>query len=151
PNDMVVNRLMARAWLGVGKRDQAMAAYEKAAQIALRVRGPDLAGVYAELGPLYVDNDKLDQAVTVLEQAVREGGPTAVVNAVQRNLAIAYFKRGLERMRDPKQAEGALDDISKAVAAPKNALTAKELAAVSCGEAFAALKANKITQAEEAF
>jgi tetratricopeptide (TPR) repeat protein len=151
PNDMVVNRLLARAELGLGKKTEAVAAYEKAAQIALRVRGPDLAGVYAELGPLYVDNDKLDQAVTVLEQAVREGGPTTVVNAVQRNLAIAYFKRGLERMRDPKQAEGALDDISHAVAAPKSVLTAKEMAAVSCGEAFAALKANKISQAQEAF
>jgi tetratricopeptide (TPR) repeat protein len=150
PNDMVVNRLLARAYLGMGKKDQAMAAYEKAAQIALRVRGPDLAGVYAELGPLYVENNKLDQAITVLEQAVREGGPTTVVNAVQRNLAIAYFKRGLERLRDPKQAEGALDDITHAVQVPKGVLTAKEMAAVSCGEAFAALKANKVQDAQEA-
>jgi tetratricopeptide (TPR) repeat protein len=147
---MVVNRLLARAYLGMGKKDQAMQAYEKAAQIALRVRGPDLAGVYAELGPLYVDSDKLDQAITVLEQAVREGGPTSVVNAVQRNLAIAYFKRGLERLRDPKQAEGALDDITHAVQAPKGVLTAKEMAAVSCGEAFASLKANKVQEAQEA-
>ncbi len=151
PNDMVVNRLLGRAYLGVAKREQAMAVYEKAAQIALRVRGPDLAGIYAELGPLYIDNDKLDQAVTVLEQAVREGGSASVVSAVQRNLAIAYFKRGLLRMRDPKQADGALDDISKAVQAPKGALSQKELAAVSCGEAFAALKANKITEAQDAF
>jgi tetratricopeptide (TPR) repeat protein len=150
PNDMVVNRLMARAYLGMGKKPEAMTAYEKAAQIALRVRGPDLAGVYAELGPLYVENGKLDQAVTVLEQAVREGGPTTVVNAVQRNLAIAYFKRGLDRLKDPKQADGALDDITHAVGAPKGALTPKEMAAVSCGEAFAALKANKVQQAQEA-
>jgi cellulose synthase operon protein C len=151
PNDMVVNRLLARAYLGQAKREQAVTAYEKAAQIALRVRGPDLAGIYAELGPLYIDTDKLDQAVTVLEQAGREGGPPTVQTAVQRNLAIAYFKRGLERMRDPKQADGALDDIQKAVNAPKGVLTAKELAAVSCGEAFAALKANKVSEAEEAF
>ncbi len=151
PNDMVVNRLLARAYLGMAKREQAMAAYEKSAQIALRVRGPDLAAVYAELGPLYADNDRLDQAVTVLEQAVREGGPPSVQSAVARNLAIAYFKRGLERMRDPKQSDGALDDITKAVQTPKGILTAKELAAVSCGEAFAALRANKVPQAEEAF
>jgi tetratricopeptide (TPR) repeat protein len=151
PNDMVVNRLLARALLGQSKRDAAAAAYEKAAQIALRVRGPDLAGIYAELGPMYVEAGRLDQAVTVLEQAVREGGPTTVTNAVQRNLAIAYFRRGLDRARDSKQAELALDDITHAVQAPKGVLTAKELGAVSCGEAFVALKANKVQEAQEAF
>ena len=38
----------------------------------------------------------------------------------------------------------------QAAKAPKGALTTKESAAVSCGEAIAALKANKIQQAEDA-
>jgi tetratricopeptide (TPR) repeat protein len=151
PNDMLVNRLLARALLGQSKVGGAMAAYERAAQIALRTRGPDLAGVYAEQGPLFVDADKLDTAVTVLETAVKEAGGTPVAPIAARNLAIAYFKRGIVRLRDPKDAEGALDDITRAVTAPKGALTAKEVAAFTCGEAFAALKANKIQQAEDAF
>ncbi len=152
PNDMVVNRLLARALLGLGKRDAAMAAYEKAAQTALRTRGVDLAGVYAELGPMYVDAGRLDQAITVLDQAVKEAGTTAgVLEPIQRNLAIAYFRRGMARLRDPKQADTALDDLVKAAQAPKGALAAKEMAAVSCGQGFAALRANRVQEAEEAF
>jgi tetratricopeptide (TPR) repeat protein len=151
PNDMVVNRLLARALLGAGNRDAAMAAYEKAAQTALRTRGVDLAGVYAELGPLYIEAGRTDQGITVLEQAVKEAGAAAVIEPIQRNLAIAYFRRGMAKLRDPKQADTALDDLVKAAQAPKGALAAKEQAAVSCGEAFAALRANKVQEAEEAF
>ncbi len=152
PSDMFLNRLIARAYLGQAKTDKAIAAYEKAAQIALRTRGADLVGVYAELGPLYADNGKLDLAVTVLEQAVKEANGTALANLAQRNLSIVYFRRGIERMRNPKEAEGALDDITHALeGAPKGAFTAKESNAMVCGEAFAALKANKILQAEQAF
>jgi tetratricopeptide (TPR) repeat protein len=153
PNDMVVNRLLGRALLGQSKQAAALAAYEKAAQIALRTRGLDLAGVYAELGPIYLESGKLDQAVTVLEQALKEAGPSPspLGQTAQRNLAIAYYMRGTSRMRDPKDAEGALDDILKAVQAPKGTFTSKELTAITCGEAFAALKAGKISEAEEAF
>jgi tetratricopeptide (TPR) repeat protein len=148
-----VNRLLGRALIAQSKSQAALAAYEKAAQIALRTRGVDLAGVYAELGPIYLDEGKLDQAVTVLEQAVKEAGaaPTQLGQAAQRNLSIAYYARGSARLRDPKDAEGALDDILKAVQAPKGTFTAKELTAVTCGEAFAALKAGKISEAEDAF
>jgi tetratricopeptide (TPR) repeat protein len=151
PNDMVVNRLLGRALLGQAKGQAALAAYEKAAQIALKVRGIDLAGVYTELGPLYLEEGKLDQAVTVLEQAVKEAGANPIAQAAQRNLAIAYYGRGTSRMRDPKDSEGALEDILKAVQAPKGTFTAKELTSITCGEAFAALKAGKISEAEEAF
>ena len=61
--------------------------------MALRTRGPELAAVYAELGPIYVDDGRLDQAVTVLETAVKEAGNDAALPVAQRNLAIAYFKR----------------------------------------------------------
>ena len=54
-------------------------------------------------------------------------------------------------MRDPKQADAALDDMVAAAKAPKGTLSNKESAAVSCGEAIAALKANKIQDAEDAW
>ncbi len=151
PNDMVLNRMLARAQLGERKASAATVTYEKAAQMALRTRGPDLAAVYAELGPLYTDDGKLDQAVSVLETAVKEAGATPILPVAQRNLSIAYFKRGLSRLRDPKQADTALDDMMAAAKAPRGVLTNKEMAAISCGEAIAALKANKISQAEDAW
>jgi tetratricopeptide (TPR) repeat protein len=151
PNDMVVNRMMARAQLGQHKTTAAQATYEKAATMALRTRGPDLAAVYAELGPMYTDNGQLDQAVSVLETAVKEAGATPVLTVAQRNLSIAYFRRALAKLRDPKQSDAALDDMVAAAKAPRGTLTAKESAAVSCGEAIAALKANKVQQAEDAW
>jgi tetratricopeptide (TPR) repeat protein len=151
PNDMVVNRMLGRALMLQHKTSQAMATYEKAAQMALRTRGPDLAAIYAELGPMYAETDRLDQAVTVLETAVKEAGSSAALPAAQRNLALAYFKRGLSRVRDPKQADAALDDLSAAAKAPRGVVTSREMAAISCGEAIAALKANKIGQAEDAW
>lgn len=150
PNDIVVNRLLGRAALGLGKRDKAHEAYEKAAQTALRTRGIDLANVYTELGPLYVESGQLDQAVTVLEQAVREAGGGPLTMVAYRNLAIAYLERGRERLKDAAQAEGALDDISKAAQSQQGALSPKELTVAACYEAVAALGAGKISQAQDA-
>jgi len=151
PNDMVVNRMLARAQLGARKTTAAQATYEKAAQMALRTRGPDLAAVYAELGPMYVESGQLDQAVSVLETAVKEAGATPILPVAQRNLSIALFRRGLAKLRDPKQSNTALDDMVAAAKAPKGTLTNKESAAISCGQAIAALKANMIQQAEDAW
>lgn len=151
PNDMILNRMLGRAEEAQHKTTAAQGSYEKAAQLALRNRGPELAAIYAELGPIYLDQDKPDQAVSVLETAAKEAGTTALLPAVQRNLAIAYFKRGLMRLRDPKQTDGALEDMTAAGKTPKGVLTNKEMAAVSCGEALAALKSGKITEAEDAW
>jgi tetratricopeptide (TPR) repeat protein len=152
PDDMVLNRLLGRALVGQQKNAAAVKAYENAVKVALRVRGVDLAGVYTELGPLYLeDATRLDQAVSVLEQAVKEAGGSPLAQVAQRNLAIAYYKRGTARLRETKDAEGALDDIAHANQAPKGTFTQKEAAQLACAEAFAALKANKISQAEEAF
>jgi tetratricopeptide (TPR) repeat protein len=150
-NDLVQNRLLGRALLGQSKRDLAKAAYEKAAQIALRTRGVDLANVYTELGPLYVEAGQYDTAVSDLEVAVKEAGNTAVLTVAQRNLAIAYLARGLDRMRQPGQGEGALLDVKDIAKVPKAVLTAKEWNAVACVEGAAALKAGKIQDAEDAF
>jgi tetratricopeptide (TPR) repeat protein len=150
-NDLQFNRLLARSLLGQSKRDKAKSSYEAAAQIALRVKGVDLANVYAELGPLYVESGQVDQAVTVLESALREAGASPVVLVVQRNLAIAYLARGIERMRAAGQSEGALNDVKEIAKTPKAVLTAKEWNSVACVEGAAALKASKIADAEEAF
>ncbi|MGZ3442371.1 MAG: tetratricopeptide repeat protein, partial [Polyangia bacterium] len=72
PNDMVLNRMLARSQLGQHKTAAAQATYEKAALTALRTRGPDLAAIYAELGPMYTENNEFDKAVSVLETAVKE-------------------------------------------------------------------------------
>lgn len=151
PNDMVVNRMLARAQLMQHKTTAAQATYEKAAQMALRTRGPDLAAVYAELGPMYAESGQLDQAVSVLETAVKEAGATPLLPVAQRNLSIAYFKRGTAKLRDARQTDAALDDMVAAAKAPKGVMSNKEMAAISCGEAIAALKANKIQQAEDAW
>jgi tetratricopeptide (TPR) repeat protein len=151
PNDMVLNRMLARSQLGQHKTTAAQATYEKAATMALRTRGPDLAAIYTELGPMYAEDGRLDQAVSVLETAQKEAGATPLLLTAQRNLSIAYFKRGLTRLRDPKQTDAALEDMKAAAKAPRGALTSKESAAISCGEAIAALKANKIQDAEDAW
>ena len=145
PNDMVLNRMLARALLGQRKTSAAQATYEKAATMALRTRGLELAAIYTELGPMYVESGKLDQAVSVLETAVKEAGATTMLPVAQRNLSIAHFRRGLARMRDPKQSDAALDDMVAAAKAPRGTLTNKESAAVLCGEAIAALKSNKVS------
>ncbi len=151
PHDVVVNRLLGRAYAGMKRRDDAIKAWEEAAQTALRTRGPALAEVYVDLGPAYVEAGKLDQAIGVLDTAVREAGQTAALAPAQRNLALALYRRGLERMKDGKLAEGALEDLSRAAATAtaKGALTAKEQAALSCAASLGALAAGKSAQAEE--
>jgi len=151
PSDIIVNRLLGRALLGQGQRPRAREAYEKAVQEALRkgAKGPELATVWTELSSLYLEAGQHDQAVTVLEQALLQAGP-GMTTSTQRNLSIAYFERGRERLRDPKQVEGALEDIVRASQAPKGTFSNKESAAIACFEWNAALKAGKVQQAEEA-
>jgi tetratricopeptide (TPR) repeat protein len=140
--------MLARAYLCQAKRDDARKAYEKAAAEAMRkqARGPDLAGVWAELSSLYIESQQYDQAVSILEQALKEAGNTPLATAIQRNLAIALFERG----RANKNPDQALEDITKASQAPKGTFNAKETTALACYEWSAALRAGKVQQAEEA-
>jgi tetratricopeptide (TPR) repeat protein len=133
------------------KTSAAQQTYEKAAQMALQRRGPDLAAIYAELGPIYADNERYDQAVSVLETAVKEAGSTPTLPVAQRNLTIAYFKRALARMREGKQGEAAFEDMIAAAKVPRGVMTTRETATIACGQAIAALKANKIGQAVDAW
>jgi tetratricopeptide (TPR) repeat protein len=151
PNDVPAKRLVARAYLCGGKRKEAIATYEKAAADGLRSRGVELAYVWTELGPMYIEDGKFDMGITLLEGAVKEAGTqTALLNVANHNLYWAYFMRGMDKLRDGKQADAALDDIVKASQAPKGTLSPKELGTFGCFEAVAALKAKKAKQAEEA-
>jgi tetratricopeptide (TPR) repeat protein len=144
-HDRVLNQLLGRAAAAQHKRDEAVRYYETAAQAALPHRGPALAEVYTELGPLYVEAGRYDEAVKVLETAVKEspGDKAAQQSAAARNLALALLRRGLERLKDPHQADGALDDLARAANAPRGALAAREAAALQCASALATLKAGK--------
>jgi hypothetical protein len=55
------------------------------------------------------------------------------------------------RLRDPKQTDGALDDMTAAARAPRGVLTTREMASLYCGQGLAALKAGKISIAEDAW
>jgi tetratricopeptide (TPR) repeat protein len=151
PNDITVNRLIARAQLGQSKTSEAKKSYEKAATEALRknARGPDLAAVWAEWSTLMIEAKEFEQAVNILEQAVRDAGATPIATAAQRNLSIAYFERGREALRNNK-TDQALDDINKAAQSPKGTWSNKEATALACFEWAVALKAGKVQQAEEA-
>ncbi len=159
PNDASTHHLLARALAAQSKSGPAIVEYERAAQLAQQQKGGggvELAGIDAELGPLYLDGDKLDAAVTALEQGLKEaegaGAPgSALVTVLQRNLAIAHLRRGLTRLREGKRGEDAFVDLTRALEAPKNVLAAKELAAADCGLGFAALATNRIAPAQEAF
>ena len=106
PNDMVAQSHAGARVAGQHKTTAAQATYEKAAQMALRTRGPDLAAVYAELGPMYVENGKLDQAVT----RARDGGQGGGADAGREWWRSATWRSrissaALERLRDPKQSD----------------------------------------------
>ena len=148
--DLVVNRLLGRVYHAQGRATEALVAYQAAAEVAEKARGPILAQVNAEVGPLYADAGQLDKAVDLLETAVKEAGTSTALAPAERNLAIAQYRRGLVRLKDAKQTEAAIDDLTKSGAAAKGALAPKELAAVDCALAIATLKGGKVGPAQEA-
>jgi tetratricopeptide (TPR) repeat protein len=152
--DAVVNRLLGRIYQALGRKDEAIKAYQAAADVAQQSRGLALAQVDTDLGQLYIETGRLDQAVDVLETAVREAGAgpanASLVAAAQHNLAVAYYRRGLGRLRDGKQSDQAYDDLSRAAALPMPALAGRELANIQCVAAVAAFQAGRFPQMQEA-
>lgn len=144
PHDLGLARLLGRALLGQGEAAAARPVYENAARAALKARAPELPALDAELGVVYLETRRTEEAVAVLERAVQEGGN----QAARHNLAVAYFRRGLEQLKRPDQAEAALEDFSRVADAPAGIVSGKERAAATCGRAFAALKAGKGHAAE---
>lgn len=152
--DWVVNRLLGRIYQGLGRKEEAIKAYQAAAEVAQQSRGPALAQVDTDLGQLYIESGRLDQAVDVLETAVREAGAgpanAALLAAAQHNLAVAYYRRGQGRLRDGKQGDQAYDDLSRAAALPMPALSSRESTSIQCVAAVAAFQAGKFSQIQEA-
>lgn len=149
PNDVTVNRLLARALLGLSRRDAAVQVYERAAVQAARSGGVELATVYSELGPVYLEVHQLDQAIFVLEKAVHEAKAAPVGRVAERNLAIAYFRRGSERMQEGKQVDAAYADLSRAMQFA-SVLSAKETNSLSCSLWLVALKSSRVAEARVA-
>lgn len=150
PDDVVVNRLLARAALAQGQRDAALQRYEAAARAAQPIGGDSLAEVYAELGPLYLDGGQLDEAVAALETAAKQASAPAVRAVVSRNLALALLRRGLSRLASQRETDSALSDLGRAAAA-KSGLPADQAKAASCALALASLKAGRRLAALETF
>lgn len=118
PNDLLTNRLIAKAYLGVGNKQKASEHYEKASEEAQRLRNMPLVGeVYTEWAPLLLDAGKLDDAVDKLEQAAQYGVNQPFVQAARRNLQVAYFHRGYSRLKT-RQAAGAVADLEGATREP---------------------------------
>lgn len=145
PSDLVLNRLLGRALFAQRKFEAAIGALEKASTTAQRIRGSELVAVNVDLGAAYLEVDRLDPAIAALEAAAKE---KAANPSLDRNLAIAYFRRGLQRAKDSKH-DAALEDFGRATGQAK-ALGSKELAALACAEAFSALQLNRGPQAEQA-
>lgn len=137
--DVVLLRLHGRALLAAGRAPEALAAYERAAaeaqaqlQGAAAEARPALAAqlgeIRVELGAKLLQAGRYDEAVETLERAAKEPGEgDEALRALSRNLSLAYLGRGrarlveleaqLDRGAAPpvKLAEGAVEDLQRAV------------------------------------
>ncbi|HEY3352544.1 MAG TPA: tetratricopeptide repeat protein [Polyangia bacterium] len=149
PTDIVVNRLLGRAYLIKRDRDAAMRYYAVAEKSAERVRGQTLGELYAETGPLYLDQGQLDPAVTRLETAEAENRDAKITPIIKRNLAIAYLKRGMDFVRK-KTSDRAVTDLTRAVER-KEFMKKDERAQLHCALAFALLSGGRASDASKEF
>ncbi len=143
--------LLARTLLQEGKSSEAKRAYE-AARLAAKPSSDARIQIDAELAAVCVAEDEFDEAIAVAEEAA-ELVPARLRTLVLRNLGIAYFRRGLERLRNGHAEAGktALSDFSRAASLPVSLWTARERAALGCAQGLGALQAKLPEQAEAAF
>ncbi len=123
PRDVLTNRIIARAYLARIPQDPtaakqaadhyAIAATEASARRDLGM----LAEIYTEWAPLLVDAGELDEAIAKLEQAAQASTGQPFEKATRRNLQLAYFKRGHERLRARHTTE-AVSDLENATRDP---------------------------------
>ncbi len=126
PDDLPTNRLLAKAYLSIGNNQQAAEYYVKAEVLAKSLRNnPVLAEIYTEWAPLLIESGKLDDAVDKLETADQFSANQPFQKATQRNLQVAYFRRGYERWRQRKAAD-AVADLEGAVRYPANLKAGEE-------------------------
>lgn len=152
PNDLILNRLLARAQLGAKKTGDAIETYQRAEATAVQQRQePVLAEIYAELCPLLMamESPNLDDIVTKLERANTAGvrANPELAKVVKRNLALALFRRGMERLR-AKNGDG-VSDLRRAQEDP-SILTAKEPQLFAFAYGLALLTTNTEQAANEA-
>jgi tetratricopeptide (TPR) repeat protein len=117
PGDLVSNRIIAKAYLGMGDEAKAADAYSRAATDAAARRNLTvLAEVYTEWAPLILKSGKagaVDDAVDKLEQAAQYARGQPFERATKRNLVVAYFRRGYERLRS-RRGSDAIEDLEAA-------------------------------------
>jgi tetratricopeptide (TPR) repeat protein len=118
PSDLLTNRLMAKAYLGQGNEAKANEHYARAANEATaRHNLPVLAEINTEWAPLLVKAGKVDEAVDRLVEAAQSARGQPFERATRRNLALATFRRGYDRLRARKTGE-AITDLEAAVKEP---------------------------------
>jgi tetratricopeptide (TPR) repeat protein len=159
------NLILGRALAGMGKRDEAIKAYEVARDAAKNAALP-LADVLLELGPLYLASGRYADAVAAIEvardsvQAAANLPPSDKTReqiarakyldpAVRRNRALAYFVRGYDFVQK-RNAEAGVADLQKALEDPK-ALESRERANATCAQALGFLGVGKAGQAVTSF
>jgi tetratricopeptide (TPR) repeat protein len=164
------NLILGRALAGVGKRDEAIKAYEASRDAAKGATLPT-AEVLLELVPLYLQAGKSDEAVRAIELArdnvqATENLPTNTQNAqqnqqnaaaariaknldpvIRRNRALAYMMHGYESVQK-KNADAGVADLQKAL---EGGLEGKEKANATCALALGLLGSNKAGQAVQSF
>lgn len=126
PNELLTNRLIAKAYLGAGNEQKAAEHYAKAEAEAKTLRNNRLlAEIYTEWAPLLIQAGKVDDAVEKLEMAVQYASGQPFEKATKRNYQVAVFRRGYERWRQGKR-EAALEDIEAATKEPALLTTAEQ-------------------------
>jgi tetratricopeptide (TPR) repeat protein len=118
PSDLLTNRLMAKAYLSTGNEAKALEHYTRAAAEATARRNlAVLAEIYTEWAPLLIKGGKLDDAIDKLEQATQYARAQPFERATKRNLALAYFRRGYDKLRSRRGGE-AVNDLEGALKDP---------------------------------
>lgn len=180
-----MGRLWARTLLMLGKTGPALEAYERALAQATPVNAQgtgqkpeqklDAIDLRIELGARYLSLRRWDEAVTTLEQALREIAAAAPADpegaearalaasrkVASRDLSLAYLSRGRARLREQeallkqnpqapgKLAEAALEDLLKAVERGGLQPGRRETGTVLCAAALAAVQSARYQQGRD--
>jgi tetratricopeptide (TPR) repeat protein len=149
PADLLTNRMMAKAYLGLGNEAKAQEHYARAAKEAEARRNlVVLAEIDTEWAPLLIKSGKLDEGLERLEQASGYARGQPFERATKRNLALATFRRGYDRLR--ARRGDALGDLENAMKEPA-LLTAAEADVFGFALGLAYLDAGQVQKAAAQF
>jgi tetratricopeptide (TPR) repeat protein len=148
PQDLMTNRLMARAYAVIGDDARAREHYARAeAEAKARRSQVLLAEIYTEWGPLLIEEGKLDEALDKLELAAAQAVRQPFEKTTKRNLQLAHFRRGYDRLRLRRDSVG---DLEAAVRDP-SVLTPDELAVFNFALGLAYLDSGAVGRAQTMF